>query len=231
MGGGSNSICWGYGDVPARQGVLFEDMCSLRAYFFPNFLCLCSLGYAFQPHTKLCVPSGYTISRFLAVFYVLSGLGSGPGDIKGICLGRGKGSDIKGICLGRGKGRNIKGICLGRGKWCDIRGKGSDIKGICLGRGKGCGIRGKGSDIEGICLGMGKGSDTKDICLGRSKGRSKVPPPTKVFPVLTQINLDILNWIHYLATSAWCFIILQRKQCNKYIILPIIPYLIIARTY
>ena len=42
-----------------RQGVLFEDMCSLRVYFLPIFL-VC----AFQPHSKLCVPSGYTISRF-----------------------------------------------------------------------------------------------------------------------------------------------------------------------
>ena len=47
----------------ASQGVLFEDMCSLR--------------HAFQPHSKLCVPLGYTISRFLVVFYVLSGSGSG----------------------------------------------------------------------------------------------------------------------------------------------------------
>ena len=48
----------------ARQGVLFEDMCSLRVYFIANFSCLCSLRYPFQPHSKLCVPSGYTISRF-----------------------------------------------------------------------------------------------------------------------------------------------------------------------
>ena len=48
-----------------RQGVLFEYMCSLRVYLpiLANF-CLCSLRYAFQPHSKLCVPSGYTISRF-----------------------------------------------------------------------------------------------------------------------------------------------------------------------
>ena len=48
----------------ARQGVLFEDMCSLKVYVFSIFSCLCSLMYAFQPHSKLCVPSGYTISRF-----------------------------------------------------------------------------------------------------------------------------------------------------------------------
>ena len=64
----------------ARQGVLFADMCSLRVYFFPNLSCLCSLRYAFQPHSKLCVPAGYTISRFVIVLYILSGLGSGsPG--------------------------------------------------------------------------------------------------------------------------------------------------------
>ena len=61
----------------ARQGVLFDDMCSLMVYFFANFSCLCSLRYAFQPHSKVCVPSGYTISRFLIVFYVLSESGSG----------------------------------------------------------------------------------------------------------------------------------------------------------
>ena len=38
----------------ARQGILFA-----------NFSCLCSLRYAFQAHSKLSVPSGYTISRFL----------------------------------------------------------------------------------------------------------------------------------------------------------------------
>ena len=39
-----------------------------------------SQGIRFCPHSKLCVPSGYTISRFLIVFYVLSGSGSGsPG--------------------------------------------------------------------------------------------------------------------------------------------------------
>ena len=49
----------------ARQCVLFED----RVYFSANFSCLCSLRYAFQPNSKLCVPSGYTISRFLIVFF------------------------------------------------------------------------------------------------------------------------------------------------------------------
>ena len=48
----------------ARQGVLFVYMCSLRVYVFANFSCLCYLRYAFQPPSKLCVPSGYTISRF-----------------------------------------------------------------------------------------------------------------------------------------------------------------------
>ena len=48
----------------ARQGVLFEDTCSPRVYFFANCSCLCSLRYAFQPHSNLCVPSGYTISTF-----------------------------------------------------------------------------------------------------------------------------------------------------------------------
>ena len=64
----------------ARQGVLFDNMSSLRVYFFAKFSCLCSLRYAFQPHSKLCVPSGYAISRFVIVFCVLSGSGSGsPG--------------------------------------------------------------------------------------------------------------------------------------------------------
>ena len=56
----------------ARQGVLCEDMCSLRVYVFANFSCLCYLGYAFQPYSKLCVPSGYTISpgiRFILFYY------------------------------------------------------------------------------------------------------------------------------------------------------------------
>ena len=48
-----------------------------QGILFANFSCLCSLRYAFQPHSKLCVPSGYAISRFLIVFYVLSGSGSG----------------------------------------------------------------------------------------------------------------------------------------------------------
>ena len=66
-------------------------MCSLRVY---NFSCLCSLRYAFQPHSKLCVLSGmlfnlivsYVFSQgiqsqgFLIVFYVLSRSVSGsPG--------------------------------------------------------------------------------------------------------------------------------------------------------
>ena len=46
-----------------RQGVLFEDMCSLMVYFFPIFSCLC-LRYPFQPYSKLCVPTGYTISGY-----------------------------------------------------------------------------------------------------------------------------------------------------------------------
>ena len=49
----------------------------LLVYLFANFSCLCSRRYAFQPISKLCVPSWYTISRFLMVFYVLSGSGSG----------------------------------------------------------------------------------------------------------------------------------------------------------
>ena len=52
------------------SGCTFEDMCSLRVYYFANFSCLCSLRYAFQPHGKLCVPSGYTISRYLIVHLV-----------------------------------------------------------------------------------------------------------------------------------------------------------------
>ena len=72
-GGGSQFHMLGVRGCAAHQGILFEDICSLRVYFVANFSCLCSLGYAFQPHSKLCVPSGYTISRFLIVFYVLSG--------------------------------------------------------------------------------------------------------------------------------------------------------------
>ena len=64
----------------ARQGVLFDDICSLRVYFFASFSCLCSLRYTFKPHSKLCVPSGYTITRFLVVFYVLSRSGSSSPD-------------------------------------------------------------------------------------------------------------------------------------------------------
>ena len=45
----------------ARQGVLFEKMCSLRVYVLTNF----SPRYAFQPHSKLCVPSRCTMSRFV----------------------------------------------------------------------------------------------------------------------------------------------------------------------
>ena len=76
LGGG------GGGGVMCRPSVYtLEDMCSLKVYVFPNFSCLCSLRYAFQPHSKVYVPSVYTISRFLIVFYVLSGSGSGsPGD-------------------------------------------------------------------------------------------------------------------------------------------------------
>ena len=76
-GGGGTSICWGYGDVPPVRAYFFEDMCSLRVYVFANFSCLCPLRYAFPPHSKLCVPSGYTISRFFIVFYVPSGSWSG----------------------------------------------------------------------------------------------------------------------------------------------------------
>ena len=66
-GGGGDFHMLGYGDVPPirfSQGILFA-----------NFSCLCSLRYAFQPHSMLCVPSGYTVSRFLIVFCVLSGSG------------------------------------------------------------------------------------------------------------------------------------------------------------
>ena len=41
------------------SGVHFEDTCSLRVHFFCQFL-LCSLRYSFKPHSKLCVPPGYT---------------------------------------------------------------------------------------------------------------------------------------------------------------------------
>ena len=79
-GGGGHFHMLGVRGCAARQGVfLIEGMCSLRVYVFANFSCLCSLRYAFQ-HSKLCVLSGYIISRFLIVFYVLSGPGSGsPG--------------------------------------------------------------------------------------------------------------------------------------------------------
>ena len=43
-----------------RQGVLFEDMCSLRVYIS----CLCSLRYAFQPHSKLCSLRVYNLKFF-----------------------------------------------------------------------------------------------------------------------------------------------------------------------
>ena len=46
-GGGGGLPFGGYGDVPP-----------VRVYFFANFSCLCSLTYAFQLHSKLCVPSG-----------------------------------------------------------------------------------------------------------------------------------------------------------------------------
>ena len=75
------TICWGYGDV-SHVRVYFLRTCVLSGYtFFANFSCLCSLKYAFQPHSTLCVPSGYTISRFLIVFFVLSGSGQGHGQV------------------------------------------------------------------------------------------------------------------------------------------------------
>ena len=53
----------------ARHGVLFEGMCSLRVYLFANFSCLCSLRYAFQPDSKLCVPWGfYNLKVFWSYF-------------------------------------------------------------------------------------------------------------------------------------------------------------------
>ena len=48
-----------------------------QGILFSNFSCLCSLRYAFQPHGKLCVPSGYIISRFFD--RILCSLGSGSG--------------------------------------------------------------------------------------------------------------------------------------------------------
>ena len=55
----------------ARQGVLFEDMCSLRIYFLPNFLVCVLSGMLFN------LIEIYVFSRFLIVFYVLFGSVSG----------------------------------------------------------------------------------------------------------------------------------------------------------
>ena len=48
----STSICWRYGGV-----LLWGHVFTQGIMFFDNFICLCSLRYAFQPHSKLCVPS------------------------------------------------------------------------------------------------------------------------------------------------------------------------------
>ena len=42
----------------ARQGVIFEDRCSLRVYIFANFSCLCSLRHAFNPIVSYVLPQG-----------------------------------------------------------------------------------------------------------------------------------------------------------------------------
>ena len=49
--------CW----VPPVR-VYFLRTCVLKCV--ANFSCLCFLRYAFQHHSKLCVPLGYTILRF-----------------------------------------------------------------------------------------------------------------------------------------------------------------------
>ena len=52
-------------------------MCSLRVY---NLIVSYVFPQGIQPHSKLCVPSGYTIKGCFIVFYVLSGSVSGsPG--------------------------------------------------------------------------------------------------------------------------------------------------------
>ena len=63
-------VRWGYVCCAARQGVHIEYLGSRRVYVFTNFSCLCSLRYAFQPHSKLCVPSHRE-----HVFYVPQGQG------------------------------------------------------------------------------------------------------------------------------------------------------------
>ena len=64
----------------ARQGVLFEYMCSHRVYIFANFSCLCSLRYVFNFIVSYVFPQGIQSQGFLIVFYVLSGSESGsPG--------------------------------------------------------------------------------------------------------------------------------------------------------
>ena len=55
----------------ASQGVLLRICVLSGDTFLFNFICLYSLRYAFQSHSKLYVPPGYTISRFLIVFYAL----------------------------------------------------------------------------------------------------------------------------------------------------------------
>ena len=62
--GGGASICWGYGDVPPLR-VYFLSTCGLSGYtFLPIFLICVFSGMLFNLIVS-CVPSGYTISRFL----------------------------------------------------------------------------------------------------------------------------------------------------------------------
>ena len=57
------------------SGCIFEDMCSLRVYFFANFSCLRSLRYAFQPHSKLCSLRVHNLKIFRSYFMFSQGQG------------------------------------------------------------------------------------------------------------------------------------------------------------
>ena len=56
MGGGFTYGRWGGGRWVYKMPI--------RVYFFASFSCLCSLRYAFQSHSKLCVPSGIQSHAF-----------------------------------------------------------------------------------------------------------------------------------------------------------------------
>ena len=64
------------------SGCTFSGHVFSQGILFANFSCLCSLWYAFQPHSKLCIQS----QGFLIVFYVLSGSGSGSDSPGGTIL-------------------------------------------------------------------------------------------------------------------------------------------------